>query len=254
MIVYILAIPIFSFALPLYSFWHMDDFSWGNTRVVTGDHGKQVVISDEGKFDPAMIPRKRWDEYQAELWEAHTSQGDARSEYSGISYGTKPAGSEYGGVPPSHYEVPLPRYTNNGSRFSLAPSEMLGGQGMRETREGVELISMELPSDDAILAEIRDILKTADLMTVTKKSIKMELERRFGLSLDAKKAYINSGMFSKSHSLLFSFRGPRTGFTNIGFFFQQLRKLSFLVICKCLLKQGEVYDPTAVFAVIFRTE
>ncbi|KAF3289889.1 hypothetical protein TWF970_003633 [Orbilia oligospora] len=192
MVVYILAIPIFSFALPLYSFWHMDDFSWGNTRVVTGDHGKQVVISDEGKFDPAMIPRKKWDEYQAELWESHTSQGDARSEYSGISYGTKPAGSEYGGVPPSHYEVPLPRYTSNGSRFSLAPSEMLGGQGMRETREGVELISMELPSDDAILAEIRDILKTADLMTVTKKSIKVELERRFGLSLDAKKAYINS--------------------------------------------------------------
>ncbi|KAK6346734.1 hypothetical protein TWF696_006846 [Orbilia brochopaga] len=191
MIVYILAIPVFSFGLPLYAFWHMDDFSWGNTRVVTGEKGKQVIISDEGKFDPSMIPRKRWEEYQAELWEAHTSQ-DARSEYSGISYGTKPAGSEYGGVAPSHYDTPLPRYTNNGSRFSLAASDMLGGAGMRETREGVELISMELPSDDALLVEIRDILKTADLMTVTKKSIKAELERRFGLSLDAKKAYINS--------------------------------------------------------------
>ncbi|EPS36640.1 hypothetical protein H072_9862 [Dactylellina haptotyla CBS 200.50] len=192
MIVYILAIPVFSFGLPLYAFWHMDDFSWGNTRVVTGEKGKKVVISDEGKFDPSMIPRKKWEEYQAELWESHTSQQDTRSEYSGISYGTKPAGSEYGGVTPSHYEIPLPRYTNNGSRFSLAPSELMGGAGMRETREGVELISMELPSDDALLAEIRDILKTADLMTVTKKSIKMELERRFGLSLDAKKAYINS--------------------------------------------------------------
>jgi chitin synthase len=50
-----------------------------------------------------------------------------------------------------------------------------------------------LPNDDAILAEIREILKTADLMTVTKKSIKLELERRFNLPLDAKKAYINSG-------------------------------------------------------------
>ncbi|KAF3908262.1 Myosin-X [Arthrobotrys entomopaga] len=193
MVVYILAIPIFSFGLPLYAFWHMDDFSWGNTRVVTGEKGKKVVISDEGKFDPSMIPRKRWEEYQAELWESHTSQQDTRSEYSGISYGTKPAGSEYGGFAPSHYEVPLPRYTNNGSRFSLAPSELLGTQsGVRETKEGVELISMELPSDDALLYEIRDILKTADLMTVTKKSIKVELERRFGLSLDAKKAYINS--------------------------------------------------------------
>ncbi|KAF3937271.1 Myosin-X [Dactylella cylindrospora] len=190
MVVYILAIPIFSFGLPLYSFWHMDDFSWGNTRVVTGEKGKKVVISDEGKFDPSMIPRKKWEEYQAELWDAHTLQ-DARSEYSGISYGTKPAGSEYGGMAPSQYDMPLPKY-NNGSRFSLAASDMLGGGAMRETREGVELISMELPSDDAILAEIRDILRTADLMTVTKKSIKMELERRFGLSLDAKKAYINS--------------------------------------------------------------
>jgi chitin synthase len=52
-----------------------------------------------------------------------------------------------------------------------------------------------LPSDDAILAEIREILKTADLMTVTKKSIKVELERRFGVQLDARRAYINSGRF-----------------------------------------------------------
>lgn len=189
----------------------MDDFSWGNTRIVTGEKGRKVVISDEGKFDPSMIPRKKWEEYQAELWDAHTLQ-DARSEYSGISYGTKPAGSEYGGVPPSQYDMSMmPKY-NNGSRFSLAASEMLGGGNnghmsmmggqMRETREGVELISMELPSDDAILNEIRDILKTADLMTVTKKSIKMELERRFGLSLDGKKAYINTGKFYKSITFL----------------------------------------------------
>jgi len=53
-----------------------------------------------------------------------------------------------------------------------------------------------LPSDDAILAEIREILKTADLMTITKKSIKIELERRFNVPLDARRAYINSGMYS----------------------------------------------------------
>ena len=34
--VYILAIPVFSFFLPLYSFWKMDDFSWGSTRL--GEH------------------------------------------------------------------------------------------------------------------------------------------------------------------------------------------------------------------------
>jgi hypothetical protein len=44
MVFYILAIPYFSLYLPLYSFWAMDDFSWGNTRVVVGESGKKLVI------------------------------------------------------------------------------------------------------------------------------------------------------------------------------------------------------------------
>ncbi|KAG9882131.1 hypothetical protein KCV05_g20537, partial [Aureobasidium melanogenum] len=56
----------------------------------------------------------------------------------------------------------------------------------------VEMAEMPLPSDDAILAEIRDILAKTDLMTITKKSVKSELERRFGVPLDAKRAYIGS--------------------------------------------------------------
>ncbi|XHG02063.1 hypothetical protein AWENTII_005426 [Aspergillus wentii] len=188
MIVYILAIPVYSLALPLYSFWHMDDFSWGNTRVITGESGRKVVISDEGKFDPASIPKKRWEEYQAELWEAQTSRDD-RSEISGISYGTKNfpvAHSDYGfpGSRPMSQLEQLPRY---GSRMSLAPSERMS----RHMDMEMEDIAGS-PTDDAILAEIRNILHTADLMTVTKKSIKQELERRFGVNLDYKRPYINS--------------------------------------------------------------
>jgi chitin synthase len=44
MIFYIIAIPAFSFFLPLYSFWRMDDFSWGQTRVVMGESGKKIII------------------------------------------------------------------------------------------------------------------------------------------------------------------------------------------------------------------
>ena len=44
MIFYIAAIPVFSFALPLYSFWKMDDFSWGATRVVLGESGKKMIV------------------------------------------------------------------------------------------------------------------------------------------------------------------------------------------------------------------
>lgn len=213
MLLYIAAMPVYAFALPLYSFWHMDDFSWGNTRVVTGEKGRKVVITDEGKFDPASIPHKKWEDYQADLWEAQTQMEDAKlddtkSELSGYSYGTKAF--------PSHsvYEVPSrpmsqaygttaypPAYAPaHASRMSLAPS----AADMRfqsETRSnygdtGVELENLSLPTDDALLAEIRDILQTADLMTVTKKGIRLELERRFGLSLDSKRPYINSGMYS----------------------------------------------------------
>ncbi|KAI4210056.1 MAG: hypothetical protein LQ351_007046 [Letrouitia transgressa] len=188
MIIYIIAMPVFSLGLPLYSFWHMDDFSWGNTRVVTGEKGKQVVISDEGKFDPSTIPRKKWEDYQAELWDAQT-QRDDRSEMSGYSYGTKsyhhPA-SDYG-YPPSRplSQMDMPRY---GSRLSLAQSDVMA-------RSHPEEMSMDIggiPTEDAILSEIREILKTADLMNVTKKGIKQELENRFGVMLESKKAYIGS--------------------------------------------------------------
>ena len=41
---YILAMPVFSLFLPLYSFWKMDDFSWGATRLVLGEKGKRVIV------------------------------------------------------------------------------------------------------------------------------------------------------------------------------------------------------------------
>jgi chitin synthase len=56
MVFYIIAIPIFSFALPLYSFWRMDDFSWGSTRIVLGESGKKVIVHVSGKmFNPGMM-------------------------------------------------------------------------------------------------------------------------------------------------------------------------------------------------------
>ena len=208
MIVYILAMPVFSLGLPLYAFWHMDDFSWGNTRVIMGEKGRQVVITDEGKFDPDSIPKKKWEEYQAELWDAQTQKDyDTQSEVSGYSYGTKsyhPAASAYGGMPDSRAMSQLDLYQGayGGSRLSLAQSEAMiintGMQSQRHSTMGAELEMADLtglPTDDSLLNEIREILRTADLMHVTKKGVKMELERRFGCSLDSKRAYISSGMF-----------------------------------------------------------
>ncbi|KAI2624319.1 glycosyltransferase family 2 protein [Hypoxylon sp. NC1633] len=64
MIIYIIAFPIYSFILPIYSFWNQDNFSWGNTRIVIGEKGnKQVVAVDDEGFDPRSIPLQRWDDY-----------------------------------------------------------------------------------------------------------------------------------------------------------------------------------------------
>lgn len=220
MLLYICAVPVYSFALPLYSFWHMDDFNWGNTRVVAGDSGKKVVISDEGKFDPASIPKMKWEQWETEMWDKHTiARGDdTRSEMSGYSYATKAnpnvAVSEYGwgvsrpgsvvGYANSPYNASSGdlKLLGNQSRLSFAASEVLGGattpnrtsQFFGGSQNELEMSNLAgLPSDDALLAEIREILRTADLMTVTKKGIKQELERRFGVPLDARRAYINSG-------------------------------------------------------------
>ncbi|KAF9084999.1 hypothetical protein BGX23_010053 [Mortierella sp. AD031] len=119
MIVYILAIPMFSFYLPLYSFWHFDDFSWGNTRLVVGEKGRTKAVSAdqlEGKaFDPKSIPQKKWSDYEQELWEVGSthsleskasryppqqfSYGNNSNNNSGLHMNThgSRAGSVYGG-------------------------------------------------------------------------------------------------------------------------------------------------------------
>jgi chitin synthase len=48
-----------------------------------------------------------------------------------------------------------------------------------------------LPSDSDILGEVKRVLATADLMTVTKKKVREELGRVFGCDLGSKKEYIH---------------------------------------------------------------
>ncbi|KAF9138080.1 hypothetical protein BGX30_009614 [Mortierella sp. GBA39] len=92
MFIYILAIPLFSFFIPVYSFWHFDDFSWGNTRMVVGETGsaKKVVIigDDEEPFDEKMIPMKKWSVYEQEMWEID-SVDSQESKGTVISYRSK---------------------------------------------------------------------------------------------------------------------------------------------------------------------
>ncbi|KAF9187505.1 Chitin synthase, class 3 [Haplosporangium sp. Z 767] len=65
---YLLSLPIWNFVLPVYAFWHFDDFTWGQTRKVQGEgdgkadnHGGK-----EGEFDSSQIVMKKWCEFERE--------------------------------------------------------------------------------------------------------------------------------------------------------------------------------------------
>lgn len=61
--IYLIALPIWNFVLPSYAYWKFDDFSWGETRTVSGGeaggHGDK-----EGVFDSSCIVMKRWREWE----------------------------------------------------------------------------------------------------------------------------------------------------------------------------------------------
>jgi chitin synthase len=61
--IYLLSLPIWNFVLPVYAYWHFDDFSWGETRKVEGE-GKEVHGGKEGVFDSSQIEMRKWSEFE----------------------------------------------------------------------------------------------------------------------------------------------------------------------------------------------
>ena len=78
MLIYLLALPIWNFVLPVYSFWHFDDFScvrishgptnapsWGETRKVAGEGKDLGHIGDGGRaIEVNAVPLRRWDDWE----------------------------------------------------------------------------------------------------------------------------------------------------------------------------------------------
>ncbi|KAI8873252.1 hypothetical protein GQ42DRAFT_118167 [Ramicandelaber brevisporus] len=207
MIVYLLALPVFAFFIPLYSFWHFDDFSWGNTRIVVDKDGKKArMVADEEKFDPSTIPTKKWSDYEQELWSgANGSQidPDSMSMVSG-------AGGPYSrprsiaasrrSSPPSIYggaNGANGRMSPAGSR-RVAPSISGGGDdysAMRAAMQSPAAMSMRQPAIpqptfEEIRQQIRVILSGVDLMSITKKQVRDQLSEHFGIDMTPYKDFI----------------------------------------------------------------
>ncbi|KAG1474620.1 hypothetical protein G6F56_000248 [Rhizopus delemar] len=218
MVIYIFAIPIFSFFIPIYAFWHFDDFSWGNTRVVVGDNKKkQIIVTDDQKFDEKMIPMKKWDQHQSERCEMATVEPETPSDTSTVS---RCSCDEQNHVCAYHhytchdltfdtheteYSQPTealhptnqllsPFLPTDLGEFSLELSSVIRSQKDSEVQanESKEARCVMLPEEEEIEIEIHKILLNSDLMTLTKKQVRDQLSDRFGIDLTIKRTFINS--------------------------------------------------------------
>ncbi|KAJ3160394.1 Chitin synthase, class 3 [Geranomyces michiganensis] len=98
--IYLVALPIWQFILPLYAFWHFDDFTWGETRVVSGEEGKKAEDHSkrEGEFDYHGINMHTWQEWIRER--AAISEVTRRNAMAtAAAHQQPPRGSYYPGVP-----------------------------------------------------------------------------------------------------------------------------------------------------------
>lgn len=172
MFVYILALPIHSLFLPLYSFWHMDDFSWGNTRMVVGEKGKALLVNDEGHFDPSEIPLRLWSDHEADNW--------TRPEE--ISRGT------LGPVqrPSDTYSIASSAHWDPENPFSEANAETRSRQPTSSHSPPAAQ-----PSDRELTEAIRTMITEGDLTQLTKRSIRTQLECKFACSLKHRREYIS---------------------------------------------------------------
>ncbi|KAI9251516.1 chitin synthase-domain-containing protein [Phascolomyces articulosus] len=66
MFIYLFSLPIWNFVLPMYAYWHFDDFSWGDTRRVEGNEKDRGHGDRDGEFDSTRIVMKKWSEYEKE--------------------------------------------------------------------------------------------------------------------------------------------------------------------------------------------
>jgi len=64
MLIYLLALPVWNFILPVYAFWHFDDFSWGETRKVAGEGKGEAHGDGPATVQPVNIPLRRWEDWE----------------------------------------------------------------------------------------------------------------------------------------------------------------------------------------------
>ena len=90
MLIYLVSLPIWNFVLPVYSFWHFDDFSWGQTRMVAGEKKGTVHGFDkEGTtIEVNAVPLRRWEDWERSRMRKIKRENKRRAEFQ-RAFGTR---------------------------------------------------------------------------------------------------------------------------------------------------------------------
>lgn len=168
---------------------------------MVGERGGKKQIIDEEPFDPNSIPMKRWTEYEQEMWESETQVTGATGATGNRSYGSAkfsrvsgaPGGVIVGSVVPGSVVA--------GSAIrGMTPMISVGPPGYYQAANSrpqsfvspqVVPVQQVYPSDEQIVAQVKTMLASANLMTVTKKQVREDLALFFGVDMSQRKDFIN---------------------------------------------------------------
>lgn len=165
MMVYLLALPVWNFILPLYAFWHFDDFSWGETRKVHGESKAEAHGGGGSKLNVPAVPMRRWEDWERsrlrklkreerrrkEFERMHPSgylaADDMRSQYDGSDTLSLASSDE------DQWGAQIGGYNEHNAQYPLPPVGLLLPQQdalhSAQTLDGAELEAMlELGFDD----------------------------------------------------------------------------------------------------------
>lgn len=227
MVISVMAMPLFNFVLPVYSFWNFDDFSWGNTRLIVGEkkdlgHGSGGG-GGESKFDPSSLPLQKWDDYVAQVNKTSSGKkgkngadsagrstiGDAASIKTAPierSQMNSPNHSLYSNASNARSTVALAQlgfsrpasgnFRSSQIRSSVSREDLLqisSRQGSKQNLLAADDEDEVLgPAEDDISRQIERILDSADLSKITKRMIREQLATHYGLDMSYKRDFINS--------------------------------------------------------------
>lgn len=147
MLIYLIALPIWNFVLPVYAFSKFDDFSWGETRKVEGevkskdDHGAAAGVAVE-------VPLRRWEDWERSRLRKFKREEKRKRDFE-RQFGTR--------------AVHAPSTRDGGSTY--AESETASSYGGDDDRVSLFLILFRLEETRAYQSMVRSGDNTWELIT-----------------------------------------------------------------------------------------